>query len=203
MQKNALGMNKIDKSIQLFLWSAGGLLLVVALIRFMITADESQILVMPDPLLGIPVRYAVVGIGVAELVIGLFCLFGKSIGTRTALLAWLMTNWLGYQAGLIYTGISDRCTCSGILTNPLHLSNGWCFQIAKLLPPILFIGAYAAMILVWVGQKRQDKRTYLKIACPGCGDHIEFMLPVHSTNLKIACPHCGGGVRPKFLPKIA
>jgi len=43
--------------IKPFIYSAGGILLAAALIRFLIVACHHPALALPEPLLGIPLRY--------------------------------------------------------------------------------------------------------------------------------------------------
>jgi hypothetical protein len=193
-------MNILDKGIRVFVASSGLILITAALIRFMIAAGHSQILTMPTLLLGFPLRYALVGIGVVELVAGLYCLFGKSAGTRLGLLMWLMSNWALLKIGFHFVGVNLRETCFGILTDPLRLSRTWVEQVGAFLPFYLFAGAYVLMLLAWLCQRRQRKSEFLKAVCPGCGGHIEF--PPNGIGWKISCPHCGGGVRLQKLPQI-
>ena len=49
--------------IKPFVYSAGAILLAAALIRFVIAAGDAPVLTMPEPILGIPIRYAVLAVG--------------------------------------------------------------------------------------------------------------------------------------------
>jgi rRNA maturation protein Nop10 len=71
--------------------------------------------------------------------------------------------------------------------------------VSELLAVSLMAGAYGSSIFIWF-RSWKIRRNYIKVACPGCGGHIEF--PKNAGNCKIACPHCGGGVRLQYLPKI-
>ena len=75
--------------IQYFILSAGVILLAAALTRFLIAAGNAQVLSLPDPMLGIPLRYAVLLVGGFELAVALICLFGKRLGLQIGWLAWL------------------------------------------------------------------------------------------------------------------
>lgn len=198
--KRTSTINAIENASRAFLGLAGVLLATAAMNRFIIAATDSQILALPDPILGIPIRYSVVGVGLAELLVGLICLFGKSVSTRSLLLAWLMTIWVVYQAAMLYQGINIRCTCLGILTDPLRLAHGLLGRVTEFLPVCLLVGAYVAMAVIWMNRPRH-KRNFQKVVCPGCGGRIEF--PAEVIGWKIECPHCGGGVRLQNLPRIA
>jgi ribosomal protein S27E len=194
-------MNITDKWIRDFALSVGALLLAAGLERFITAAGDSQVLVMADPLLGMPVRYAVLCVGGMEVLVGLVCLFGRPGGIQTLLLVWLMTNWAVYQAGRLFMGSNVRCACLDSMTDPLRLSGGWVAQVTALLPFYLLAGAYAVLVVTWMRQRTRRRQEYLKVACPGCGGHIEF--PTEGIEWKIDCPHCGGAIRLRNLSNIA
>ena len=89
------------KPIKLFIYSAGGILFVAALIRFLIAAGGAQVLASPEPLIGIPLRYAVLTVGAFELLVALICLFGKHLLFQIGWLAWLSADFLVYRIGLL------------------------------------------------------------------------------------------------------
>lgn len=184
---------------QFFLWSAGALLLAAALERFLLATGSSQILALPDAVLGIPVRTALLLVGALELLVALVCLLGKSPGTPATLLTWLLLSGAAYRVGLVYLGCSVRCTCLGRFADPLRLAGGGLADLVAVLPGFLLAGAGGVLVLTLRRQQTQD-RTFLKVACPGCGGHIQF--PAAGVDLKITCPHCGGGIRPQKLSPI-
>ena len=51
------------KWVRPFILSAGGILLAAAVIRFVIATGDAQVLPLPDPMLGIPLRYDVLTVG--------------------------------------------------------------------------------------------------------------------------------------------
>ena len=89
------------KWIRAFVYSAGGVLLAAALGRFIIALGSAPVLDLPDPLLEIPLRYAVLGVGVLELAVALVCLFAKSLGRQAGLVGWLATNWAVYRVASV------------------------------------------------------------------------------------------------------
>ena len=190
----------INTGILLFVFLTGVLLLAAALVQFMIAAGDSQVLTLPDAVLGIQLRFAVILVGAVELTVGLFCVFGKSVDSRVVLITWLLTNWAVYHIALTYMGINSRYSCVGLVTDPLRISVVYWYQVQAVLPIALLFGTYVALSLSWINQRGQRSLGYIKVACLGCGGHIEF--PVNTISWKIACPHCGGGVRLQSLPVI-
>jgi len=193
------------KWIRPFIYSAGGILLAAALIRFIIAAGDSPALLLPEPMLGIPLRYAVLIAGGIELAAALICLFGRQIGFQAAWLAWLATNFVVFRIGLLLMHGHPQATCIGSLTDPLHLSRGTTGFIVGFMPFYLLLGSYAAAIWLWltkegraaqlaVAKRGGDRRSrtvpagFLKVSCPYCGGHIEF--PAHGLGQTVACPHC-------------
>jgi hypothetical protein len=204
-------MNKAmePKWIRRFILSVGGILLAAALIRFIIATGSAQSLSLPEPMLGIPLRYAVVLVGGFELTVALICLFGKKTGLQVGLLAWLATNFLVYWIGLFWMQCQLQGTCLGSLTDPLHLSRGVTGFVMQFLPLALLLGSYAALLQLRLAKGcRTESRTapilaaapgadgtdpevlvrFLKISCTACDGHIEF--PSHALGRKIPCPHC-------------
>jgi hypothetical protein len=177
------------KWIRYFILSAGFILLVAALNRFVIAAGSAQVLALPEPMLGIPLRYAVLLVGGLELVVALICLFGKQTGLKIGWLAWLGTDYLVFQAALFWTHCHPQATCIGSLTDPLNLSRGVIGMITGfLLPLYLILGSYAAVICLWLNGRKARVAKFLKMSCPSCGIHIRFANQNIGQN--IPCPHC-------------
>jgi len=194
-----------------FSYAAGGILLMAALIRFVIASGDAQILSRPDPLLGVQLRYAMLAVGIIELAVAWFCLFGKSVGLQCAWLAWLGTNYLVVQTGLGWAHCSPQGTCLGSLTDPLQLSRGMTGGFMAVLPLGLAFGSYLALAAPWLPQRKVGPASsrskapsgggpsptaayvrFLKIACAACGGHIEF--PTNFFGEQIPCPHCRAAV---------
>jgi hypothetical protein len=184
------------KWLKPFIHSAGGILLAAALLRFVIVAGNAQVLLAPEPLLGIPLRYAVLMVGGFELVVALICLFGRRVGFQIGGLAWLATNFAVFWIGLFWMHCRLQGTCLGSLTDPLHLSRGEAGHIIAFIPLYLLVGSYAALAWFWVDQKtvrlRKPALESLKISCVSCGGHIEF--PANAVGRKIQCPHCAKNI---------
>jgi hypothetical protein len=191
------------KWVRPFILSAGGILQAAALIRFLIAAGDVQALSLPEPVLGIPIRFVVLAVGGFELIVAFICLFGKRAGLQIGWLAWLATNFVVYRIGLFLMHIHPQATCIGSLTDPLYLSRGVTGYLMEFIPFYLVLGSYAACGWLWFSKEGRAARLIatqrriasrdaaaglLKMFCPSCGGHIKFS----SQNLsqKISCPHC-------------
>jgi hypothetical protein len=180
------------KWIRYFILSAGAILLAAASCRFLIAAGNAQIMALPDPMLGIPLRYAVVAVGAFELVVALVCLFGRRVGLQIGWLAWLAINSLVFWIGLLTMGIHPQATCIGSLTDPLRISRGMVGVLIAFIPLYLLAGSFTASGWLWLenrtAQARKRAVEFLKMPCPSCGGHIKFS--IQNLGRKISCPHC-------------
>jgi len=178
--------------IRYFVLSAGAILLAAALGRFLAAAVQAQVWALPDPVLGIPLRYAVLIVGTMELLVALICLFGKSIGPQIGLLAWLAINFLVFQIGAFAMHRHWQGTGIGSLTDPLQLKRGIAGLIIGFIPIYLLVGSGTASFWLWFGQRTQSRLKedgkFIKMSCPDCGVHIRF----ESARIgqQIDCPQC-------------
>lgn len=176
------------KGIKFFIYSAGTILLAASLERFLVAAGHGQVLALPEPVMGIPLRYAVMIIGGMELVVALICLFGWRMSLQLGWLAWLATNYFVYWIGLLMMHLHSQTTCIGNLTDPLHLSRGMSGAILSFPPVYLLLGSCLAMVWLWSAGRRAAMARFLKMSCPACGIHIRF--DDRNLGQKIPCPHC-------------
>lgn len=178
-----------------FVKSAGFILLAAALSRFLIAFSSAQFLSLPDPALGIPLRYSVFAVGGIELLVAVICLFGKNIYFKTGWLAWLATNYVVFQVGLFWMHCHPQATCIGSLTDPLHLSRGFYGWCTLFLAIYLVTGSYTALITLWLGGRAGqtvNQSEFIKMSCPACGGHIKFAL--ENVGQRIPCPHCQSAI---------
>lgn len=191
------------KWMRAFILSAGGILLTASLFRFLIAAGHAAVLAQPDPLLGMPLRYAVLLVGTIELVVSFICLFSNQIGLQTMALAWLATSLIVYWGGLIWTHNEPRTACWGTFTDPLHFSGGIMAKIVNLAPFYLVAGSYILGLRIWLSADARTARMVaaqqeagqrdaaaglLKMHCPSCGGRVKFA----GSNIgqQFPCPHC-------------
>ncbi len=174
--------------IRRFIWLCGVILLSAALLRFIIAAGSIQALSLPEPALGIPLRLAVLIVGILELTVAGFCLFGKSISLQIGWLVWLSGTYVLYRAGLIWMSCNLQATCIGSLSDPLQLSRGIVAHIVSYIPACLLAGSCASA--AWLGLKWRAvvPESVYKMSCPSCGVHIRF--DYQNLGQEIPCPQC-------------
>jgi len=187
------------KWIRNFISAAGVVLLVAALVRFLIAAGSAEVLSLPEPLLSIPLRYAVLLVGGLELAGALICLFGKRLGLQIGWLAWLGTNYIVFWAGLVWQQCSPQGSCIGGLTDPLRLYQGTAGYLLQFMPFGLAVGSYAAAASLWFSggarqpeAERDAKTGMIKMICPACGTHVQFA--PSKLGQQIPCPNCRGAL---------
>ncbi|HEX5398612.1 MAG TPA: hypothetical protein VFY06_06130 [Verrucomicrobiae bacterium] len=132
-----------------FIYSAGAILLAGALARFLIFGNHDvPALSLPDPVVGIPLHYAVLIVGLFELVVAVICLFGRRIWLQVGAMGVLATGYVLFWTGLHAKQCQLQGTCLGSLTDPLRLTHGPVEFVTAYLPLYLVVGSYAA--LAWV-----------------------------------------------------
>jgi hypothetical protein len=183
---------KIMKWIRYFILSSGGILLAAALTRFLTAAGNAQVWALPDPLLGIPLRYAVLMIGTFELAVALICLFGKRVGLQIGWLAWLAVSILVIQIDAYAMHRPWQATCIGGLTDPLQLTRGIAGMIIGFVPIYLLAGSGTAAIRLWYGRhaesRLKEEAKFIKMSCRACGVHIRF--ESSRVGQRVDCPQC-------------
>jgi DNA-directed RNA polymerase subunit RPC12/RpoP len=162
------------------------------LTRFLIAAGNAQIMVLPDPILGIPLRYSVLAVGAFELAVVLVCLFGWRVGLQIGWLTWLAVNYAVFWLGLVWQHCPPQATCIGCLADLLHLSRGLVGMLIVFSPHYLLAGSFTASGWLWLenraAQARKRAVEFLKMPCPSCDGHVKFS--IQNLGRKIACPHC-------------
>jgi hypothetical protein len=131
-------------------------------------------------------------VGGLELVVALFCLFGRQTGIQLGGLAWLATNFLVYRLGLLWQGSHTQWGCLGNPVADLRLVSGAADYSLYIILAGLLLGSYAAVFWLWFeGRAALPRRlvsNQFKMACPACGVHIKFSK--NNLGQKIPCPHC-------------
>jgi Ca2+/Na+ antiporter len=188
--------------IKLFIRVGGGILLAAALIRFLIAAGTSPALALPEPFIGISIRTAVMIVGGFELVVALFCLFGRWPRLQLGGLGLLATVYAVYVLVLLAKGVQVQASCLGSLTDPLRIYRGATGYALQFIPFSLALGSYAAAIALWFASasrmtqagatqpaaRRDAKAGLMKMVCPACGGHVQFA--TQNIGQQIPCPHC-------------
>ena len=180
------------KWIRYFILPAGAILLIAAMERFLIAFGDAQFLSLPEPVIGIPLRCAVLLVGVFELAVAWFCLFGKRIDLQAGCVAWLVVNYAIYRIGALTVGGHQQTTAIGAVTDPLGFMLGFTAMIAGMTPACLLVGSGISSGWLWLGNRPKHSQPkaekFTKMSCPSCGTRIRF----DTANLgqRIVCPQC-------------
>ena len=138
-----------------YIYSSGILLAITALAKLISSVGNGGILQQPDPILAISFQHVFWIVGPFELVISLFCFFGKRIDLQIGFVALLATNFAIYRVGLILVGYRKPCSCLGNLTDALHIPPQAADTALKIILAYLLLGSYASLFWLW----RQRKTT--------------------------------------------
>ena len=128
-----------------FLSVAGGALALTGLAKAFSAMGPARALDVPDPLIGLPFRQLMLGVGLLELFIAFFCLFTERRRFSVLAVGWISTNFLVYRLGLWLIGWHRPCGCMGNLTDLLHISPRTADNIMKGVLAFLLVGSYAIL----------------------------------------------------------
>lgn len=177
-----------------FVLLTGTILTMMGISEIIGGLSTTQILDLPDPILGFPFRYLMLTMGMMELFAALLCLFTDKKVLSLGLVAWLSANFIAYRIGLWSMGWQHS---SGFLIVPLGLSLRNTDFIFSSVSIFLLIGGVAAL---WLERRTALAAEFLKISCPSCGLHVKFA--IQNLGQKIPCPHCQTTItlrKPDFL----
>jgi hypothetical protein len=135
---------------RLFLMSAGWLLLLTAIIKFMSAMQEVRVLGQPDPLLDflstrqLLALTALLEAGVAAVILWA----GRAVAASEKLLLvlWLAMMFLLYRLGLWWIGHQGGCSCMGNAAQWLGASPATLDIAAKVLLAYLLLGSLAFLM---------------------------------------------------------
>lgn len=136
---------RTDRFIRVFLFSAGILLIITAIAKFVAATGHAQILHNTDPVLGISFRNLFWSVGIIEFFVGFISLWGGSASFRVGSVAWLASCFLVYRVGLLLMGYHRPCPCLGNLTDSLHIPAQTADVLMRILLGYLLFGSYASI----------------------------------------------------------
>jgi hypothetical protein len=128
--------------------------LVTAIAKLISACGTAAVLEIPDPILDISFRHLLWIIGISELIVALFCIFGNRTSFPTWLVAWFATSFLVYRITFILAGYKKPCPCLGNITDMLHISPKTADTAMKIILAYLLIGSYATLFCWW--QRNKD-----------------------------------------------
>jgi len=96
----------------------------------------------PEPVFGIKFWLIFCIAGGIEVVIGLFCLFGKNAVLLSVMVATFATELLAYRIGLKWIDYHTPCNCLGEFSSKLHISDALADNIMASVLAFLLAGSY-------------------------------------------------------------
>jgi hypothetical protein len=136
------------KTIRMYIWSAGGLLLITALAKLVSAFGSAHIWSMPEPLLGLSFRTTFLIVGAAELFVSMLCFVNRNVRLQLVCITWLAVNFTLYRIGLAWIGYNKPCSCMGSLTGALRLAPETGDLIMQFVLGYLLIGGCLALYLL-------------------------------------------------------
>lgn len=131
--------------IKSFIYSAGILLAITAIAKFIHSAGSAGILENSDPILTVSFRHVFWIVGTIEFIIALACFFSGRLWLPVGLVAWLASSFLAYRIGLVLVGWRKPCHCLGNLMDALHIPPQVADMAMKIILAYLLIGSYATL----------------------------------------------------------
>jgi len=137
-----IGYKKIGNG---FFLSAGIILGLTALAKFVSAAGSAPILDKLDPILFLRFRYVFIFAGTLECGVAAVCFFGQSSQIKASVVSWLAGAFLLYRFGVYWVGYHSPCPCLGSLTEVLHIPPAIADLLTKIIIGYLFVGSVATL----------------------------------------------------------
>jgi hypothetical protein len=116
-----------------------------------------KVLLLDDPLTGIPIRWLMAGVGSIEVAFAVILMRARRGPVfKLSLIAWLSSVFLGYRIGLHLINWSKPCSCLGSITGILHISPNIADLIMKAVLVVLLLGSYGLLACHFVLTRRGD-----------------------------------------------
>ena len=153
--------------------------------NFLWAFEKSQMLDVADPLLGMSLRYSVLVLGIAALVLGWLCVFTERKLSVFWVLCWVAVNLIVYRCGLWTMGwhhpFNEIRQVGQFIGLTPWMADG--VHLAISLFPVVGWGT-----MIWLERRKIQATQTLKVSCPACGGHVKFS--TQNLGEKIPCPQC-------------
>lgn len=143
-----------SNALNWFTPSAAAILIVTGAAKVWTAFGGVGILTVADPIVGIPFKHLMLGVGLVEIAVALVCCLGNRQMSALPLLAWLSTSFVVYRLGLWWMGWHRPCNCLGNFTDALHISPQVADNIMKVVLAYLLIGSYGLLVWEWRTRRR-------------------------------------------------
>ncbi len=111
----------MKRTCHLYLISVAWLLSATAGAKLYSTLGTAKVLDVPEALLPMSIRHALVIIGAIELAIALVVFFGRNETIKLVCVAWLGGNFLLYRVAAVLLTVGKPCPCLGSITEKIPL----------------------------------------------------------------------------------
>jgi len=101
------------KFVRVFLVTSGVILAITGVVKIVSATGQARSLGMRDPFLFFTYRQIFFALGVIEMALAGYLIFGKNVKLRLAALAWLMTNFVAYRLAMWWGNFPKTCACLG------------------------------------------------------------------------------------------
>lgn len=175
-----------ENTIDWFALLAGAILLFVGLANILGAQGGGQTLNLADPIIGIPFRWLMLTLGIAQVAASFVLLFSERTTLGLTLAIWISWEYLVFRAVLWSEGWRHS---SGFMVAQLGFSYRSTDVILSFLSVFLLLGSG---LVLFRDRRLRLNANFQKISCPACGVHIRFA--VQNLGQIINCPNCKGSV---------
>jgi len=125
------------------------MLLAAATFKLLSLSGHARILDQPDPILGLTNRWMYLVIGVVELLVVMYILFGRSRMAKSALLLWLGSNFAVYRLAHWWLAVPEPCACLGRATDWLPSIKAFVHPTLQGIVGFLIVGGAVSLWWHW------------------------------------------------------
>lgn len=138
-----------------FVRSAGVLLGLTGVAKFVSAFGTARVLEVPDPVFGLRFTLFLLLVDELEIIIAWICLRSEKLKVCNGLLAWIATVIFLYRATLWRINYHGPCLCLGSLTDMLRIPTGVADIAMQVILGYLLIGSYGLLLTDYLA-KRPD-----------------------------------------------
>ena len=142
------------KTVRLYVVFAAFMLLATGLAKMISAMGDAGILSRSDPVFGLKNRHVMISVGLIELALFAFLVFGKQYILQLTAIFFLSINFVVYRLSALLKGSESPCACLGSLTESIGISTKAADLVAMAVLAYLFIGSAVFLAI--------SKRTKLK-----------------------------------------
>ncbi len=148
----------MKRTCHLYLVSAAWILVATAAAKLYSTLGTAKVLDVPEALLPMSIRHALVVIGAIELAIALLLVFGRNETVKLVCVAWLGGNFLLYRVAAVLLTVGKLCPCLGSITEKIPLKPATIDHILKGIVMYLIFGSLFFLLTrkEWDHSKNED-----------------------------------------------